>query len=161
MYKKDKIRTGLLWGFGALAVGICLAVIGLLVYSMVIRTAYRSLCMEINDAILAVSVEECSVGRNGETFPASAELLNYYDRFLLSEGTTAFNRRVIPADERTIVLAIGDNTLFLSGTDNNTAVNVCWVTADKTQSYTVRTESTTFSQLASYYVNYKNRLASP
>lgn len=157
MYRKDRRYSALLYTGGAVAVGVCLAVIAFVVWSLALRTGYRAFCMEINDAILSTPAKQCSVLRDGQACPVDSADLDYFDRFLLDSGTLVFNRRSIPPDERTITLDLGDRQLLFTGTDDNTAVNLRWITPEGERSYTVRAATVTFAQLNAYYVNLSKR----
>lgn len=158
-YKKEKRRSALLWIGGGIAVCACLAVIVFLVYTLALRTSYRAFCLEINDALLAAAPETCTVGRNGETYPADSTLLNYYDSFLLDEGTLVFRRQIVPASDGAIELNMGENRLLITPIESGTAVNLQWITPAGTRGYSVRTGYISYPQLNSYYVNYVSRLA--
>ena len=156
MYRNDRIRAALLWCGGVIAIGACLALIAFFVHLLLLRTSYRATCMEINDVILSVPSSECSIGRGDTSCPADDFILDYYDQFLLSYGTLVFNRRSVPATEDTIRLDIGDSQLLITGLEEN-AVNLRWIHHGTEQSYTVRAEVTTFTQLNAYYSNLLRR----
>ena len=150
MYRNDRIRSALLWCGGVIAVGACIALIAFFLHILILRTSYRATCMEVNDVILSVPVSECSIGRGDTSCPVDQGVLDYYDQFLLSYGTLVFNRRSAPATEDTIRLDLGDSQLLVTGLEEN-AVNLRWIHNGTEQSYTVRAEVTTFTQLNAYY----------
>lgn len=158
MYKADKKRAAVLWSCGVAAVGACLALIIFFVYTLVLRTSYRAFCLEINDAILHTDIAACTVGRGDEVLPADKAILDYYDEFLLDEGTLVFARKGSEPTERSIILTLGENTLVFTPVDNGTAVCLRWTAPDGTDTYTVRTGYISFAQLSACYTNYRNRL---
>ena len=158
MYQKDRRRTAALYIGGGLAFVLCLGVIVFLIWSMAMKNSYRDLCLEINDAILAAPAGSCTIGRGENEYPADADTLDYYDRFLLAERVMPYSRRPVPADDRTIILSIGaDRQLLLTGIEGDTAVNLRWITPEGEQSYTVRATTVSFSQLSAYYANLSRR----
>ena len=157
MYRRDRIHTALLWGGGILAIGACIALIVFFVHILLLRNSYRAACLEINDAILSTPTAQCTISRGDTSCPADAATLNYYDSFLLADGVTVFNKKSEPATDKTIVLDIGGRQLLFTGTDQNTAVNLRWITDSGEKSYTVRADITSFAQLNAYYTNLLHR----
>ena len=159
MYRREKRRAAALYLGGGAAIVVCLGVVALLIWSMAMRNSYRAMCLEINDVILSTPTERCSIGRGGEEYPVTQAALDYYNRFLLEDGTMAISRRPVPATDRTITLTLGDARLLITGTDRDTAINLRWITDGGEQSYTVRGGDGSFAQLSAYYVNLSHRAA--
>ena len=132
-----------------IVIGITLSVLIFFTYTLVLRTDYKSTALEINDAILS----GCSmtISRGEDTFPATQETADYYNRFLLLQ-TDAFSRRSVPVTDKSIILRIGDNELSFTGLEDNSAIAVKWKTAADDKNYIVRSQIT-FLQLSAYFSN--------
>ena len=138
-----------------LAFGAALSVIIFLIHTMVLRTSYRSAALEINDAILSGS--RMTISRGDETLPAGPDAVDYYNQFLLFNNTIVFSGKSIPATDKSILLQIGENELTFTGLEDGSAIAVRWKTAKGEKNYIVRSQIT-FTQLNSYYNNYKRKI---
>ena len=153
MYKKDRLKAALLYGFGTLAIGSCVALIVFFIFTLRLRTEYREVCLEINDAILACAQEDNTIRRGGESAPLSTKATDYYDKFLLDADTAVFNRKVRGLTDRSIRLCFPDHTLALTGYGDGSEIAVRWETPEGVKCYTVRNSVTTFMQLDAYMEN--------
>ena len=154
MYKKAKIRTALLYICGTLAIGMCVALIIFVVWILVLRTDYKKTCLEINDQIVISQTDQNYVIRDGQTYPLSSEVINYYDEFLLDKKVIVYNRKAAEPDKNSIVLKINGRTLTFTGQDEGTSVNIRWETGEGVKNYSVRTGSISYMMLNSYMKNY-------
>ncbi len=161
MYKKDRIKACLLYGFGALAIGSCVALIVFFIFTLRLRAEYREVCLEINDTILASAQKDSTICRGGESAPLSAKVTDYYEKFLLDANTAVFNRKVRGITERSIRLCFPDHTLALTGYGDGSEIAVRWETPEGVKCYTVRNSVTTFLQLDAYMENTLLRAGSP
>ena len=91
-----------------IVLGITLSVLIFFTYTLVLRTDYKSTALEINDAILSGC--NMTISRGEDTFPATQETADYYNRFLLLQ-TDAFSRRSVPVTDKSIILRIGDREI--------------------------------------------------
>ena len=132
-----------------IVLGITLSVLIFFTYTLVLRTYYKSTALEINDAILSGC--NMTISRGEDTFPATQETADYYNRFLLLQ-TDAFSRRSVPVTDKSIILRIGDNELSFTGLEDNSAIAVKWKTAADDKNYIVRSQIT-FLQLNAYFSN--------
>ena len=132
-----------------IVLGITLSVLIFFTYTVVLRTDYKSTALEINDAILSGC--NMTISRGEDTFPATQETADYYNRFLLLQ-TDAFSRRSVPVTDKSIILRIGDNELSFTGLEDNSAIAVKWKTAADDKNYIVRSQIT-FLQLSAYFSN--------
>lgn len=132
-----------------IVLGITLSVLIFFTYTLVLRTDYKSTALEINDAILSGC--NMTISRGEDTFPATQETADYYNRFLLLQ-TDAFSRRSVPVTDKSIILRIGDNELSFTGLEDNSAIAVKWKTAADDKNYIVRSQIT-FLQLNAYFSN--------
>ena len=132
-----------------IVLGITLSVLIFFTYTLVLRTYYKSTALEINDAILSGC--NMTISRGEDTFPATQETADYYNRFLLLQ-TDAFSRRSVPVTDKSIILRIGDNELSFTGLEDNSAIAVKWKTAADDKNYIVRSQIT-FLQLSAYFSN--------
>ena len=132
-----------------IVLGITLSVLIFFTYTLVLRTDYKSTALEINDAILSGC--NMTISRGEDTFPATQETADYYNRFLLLQ-TDAFSRRSVPVTDKSIILRIGDNELSFTGLEDNSAIAVKWKTAPDDKNYIVRSQIT-FLQLNAYFSN--------
>ena len=132
-----------------IVLGITLSVLIFFTYTLVLRTDYKSTALEINDAILSGC--NMTISRGEDTFPATQETADYYNRFLLLQ-TDAFSRRSVPVTDKSIILRIGDNELSFTGLEDNSAIAVKWKTAADDKNYIVRSQIT-FLQLSAYFSN--------
>ena len=82
-----------------IAMASAAAVGGFMIYTLILRTAYRTDALEINHAF--ARKEMVTVSRAEETFLFPAEELEYYDKFLLDGNTVVFSRRSVPETEDT------------------------------------------------------------
>jgi len=153
-YRAYKIKSSLLYVFGTLALGIAVVMIGFMVHILSLRSEYRSFCLEINDAVLASPAGSSSISRDGESAPLTDAALNYYDVFLLDEGTLVYNRRAAEPTDRSITISLPRKTLTFTPLDEGTAVNLRWETPEGVRSYSVRAAYITFEQLSSYLDTY-------
>ena len=158
MYKKYKRKTVLLYIFGTLAIGICLALIIFFIWIMALRTEYKKTCLEINDRILSASEGMSFVMRNGEKYPLSSEAMNYFDQVLLDKKTGVYNRKPYEITDKSIVMEFSDCTLSFSGLEDGTAISIRWETPEKTRNYTIRSVNYTFINLNSYLTSYIRRI---
>ena len=154
MYKKAKAHTALLYIFGTLAIGMCVALITFIVWILVLRTDYKKTCLEINDQIVMSPSDQNFVIRDGQTYPLSSEALNYYDEFLLDKKVIVYNRKAAEPDRNSIVMKINGRTLTFTGQDEGTSVNIRWETEAGVKNYSVRTGSISYTMLNSYMKNY-------
>lgn len=143
---------------GGLAMAAMVALIAFFVHILVLNTAYRAFCLDINDAVLASDPEYCTVEQYGEVFPADTALIDYYDRFLLGDGVTPFERKERPVSEGSITLRLNEGTLSLTEREDGTAIHLRWETPDGVRCFTVRSERVTFRQLDAYLQTYMRRL---
>ena len=157
MYKKAKIKTALLYAFGALAVTIALGMIVFMVHTLRLRTEYRDFCLEINNAVLTSPKQRNTVTRGDETAPLSFTALNYYDQFLLDTGTLVYSRKSAEPTEKSIVISMKGGTLFFIPLDQET-ICLRWDTPSGTRSYRVRAGYITFADLHSYLTIYLQSL---
>ena len=132
-----------------IVLGITLSVLIFFTYTLVLRTDYKSTALEINDAILSGC--NMTISRGEDTFPATQETADYYNRFVLLQ-TDAFSRRSVPVTDKSIILRIGDNELSFTGLEDNSAIAVKWKTAADDKNYIVRSQIT-FLQLNAYFSN--------
>ena len=161
MYKRDRIKTAVLYIGGAAAVGSCLALILFFAYTLRLRTEYREVCLQINDAILASDEASNWVRRGEDIAPLSGRALDYYDKFLLDANTVVFNRRVRDITDGSIQLVIGENTLALTGCGDGTEIHIRWETPGALTCYSVRNTTTSFLHLSAYLDNYIRSLETP
>lgn len=157
MYRSERRRSAALYLGAGIAVAVSLALIAFFVHALVLRNSYRAMCLEINDAILTAPADRCTIARGGDEYPIDRAGLDFFDRFLLEDGTAPFRRGAEPAAERTITLDLNGKQLLLTGTEQDTAVNLRWITPEGEQSYTVRTGGVSFSQLSAYYTRLSHR----
>lgn len=141
-----------------LAFAVTVSVMLFFIYILVLRTGYRSAALEINDAILSGS--RTTISRGDETLPASAEVMDYYNRFLLDKYTIVYSRKAAAVTEDSIILGIGNSQLAFTGLEDGTAIAVKWETPVGEKNYVVRSQIT-FMQLSAYYENYKRRSLNP
>ena len=139
----------------ALAHGIALSMIVFFTYILLLRTNYKNTALEINDAILTNRNVTISCG--DDTCPASHEVVEYYNKFLLFRNTVVFSKKTVPVTSESIVLGIGDNELSFTGLEDGSAIAIKWKTAEDDKNYIVRSQMT-FMQLKAYYNNYKRKL---
>ena len=156
MYRKDRRRAAALYLGGGIALVVCIALIVFLVYALTLRTEYRAMCLEINDAVLAANVAERSIERGGESRALDESTLMYYDIFLLDRHTVVFNRKTAEPNSKSILIHLGENTLCFTGQEDGSAINIRWETPDSSRGYTVRSQ-TSFMQLSAYLSNYLRR----
>ena len=154
MYIREKIRTGLLFGAGTVAIGVCLILIIFFIYTLVLHTHYRAMCLEFNDAVLAADSRDCTVERDGQSWPLSAEALDFYNQKLLEENVVVYSRRFAPADEQSIRLRLGHSALTFTGLEDGTAIQITWESQGRQDSYRVRSTSYTYQQFSAYLSNY-------
>ena len=158
MYIKDKVKAGLLYLFGFIAVGAAVALIVCFVSILHLRTEYRAFCLEVNDAILATSAEERFIGRGEEKLPLDTETLDYYDMLLLADGAQVISRDAAEPNGRSIVIFLGEDRLTLTSVEQDgSLINLRWETAEGVRSYNVRSTQVSFMSLAAYYTNYARR----
>lgn len=160
MYIKDKLKTGILYFFGLVAIGIAVALIVWFISILHLRTEYRDFCLQVNDAILATPAEARFIQRGTEQLPLSAEALDYYDQILLAEGVTVISRKEAEPNERSIVLLLEENRLIFTNVEKDgSLIHLRWETAEGSVSYTVRSERITFMQMSAYFTGYARRAA--
>ena len=145
---RKRSRAALIMTY-TIVLGITLSVLIFFTYTLVLRTDYKSTALEINDAILSGC--NMTISRGEDTFPATQETADYYNRFLLLQ-TDAFSRRSVPVTDKSIILRIGDNELSFTGLEDNSAIAVKWKTAADDKNYIVRSQIT-FLQLNAYFSN--------
>ena len=145
---RKRSRAALIMTY-TIVLGITLSVLIFFTYTLVLRTDYKSTALEINDAILSGC--NMTISRGEDTFPATQETADYYNRFLLLQ-TDAFSRRSVPVTDKSIILRIGDNELSFTGLEDNSAIAVKWKTAADDKNYIVRSQIT-FLQLSAYFSN--------
>ena len=159
MYIRDKVKAGILYFFGFIAVGSSLALIIWFISILQLRTEYRAFCFEINDVILATPGRDRTIGRGEESFPASQEIVDYYNMLLLGEGVTVISRDEVTPDERSIVLTLKDGKLSFTNVEKDgSLINIRWESERELRSYNVRSSQTSFMGVAAYYSNYARRL---
>ena len=154
MYKKYQRKTILLYVCGGLAIGICIALIVFIVWVLTLRTEYKQTCLEINNKILASTEDQRFILKDGEKYPMSFEVLDYYNQYLLDKKSMVFSRKADELADKSIVLKFSDNTLTFAGIEDETAVLLTWETPSETKHYKVRNENYTFRSLNSYIKNY-------
>ena len=151
---KTKRRTLLLCA--GLAILVSLAVIAFFVWGLQLRTGYRAMCLEINDAVLATPPDKAIISRDGGEWPADESMVDYLNQFLL-RVKTPFSRRETPENEQSIVLSLQGGRLSYTELPND-AIAIRWETPEDTKSYTVRS-STAFRRLSAYVNSYLKQFA--
>ena len=154
MYKKYQRKTVLLYVCGGLAIGVCIALIIFIVWVLMLRTEYKQTCLEINDDILASTEDQRFILKDGEKYPLSFEVLDYYNQYLLDKKSMVYSRKTADPADSSIVLKIADKTLTITGIEDGSAVHLTWETPSETKHYKVRNENYTFRSLDSYMKNY-------
>ena len=154
VYKKDRAKAAALYTCGAIAIGICVALISFLVYVLHLRTEYRATCLEINDQILISPASQNFIQRGEDVFPMSDDLLEYYNMLLLRNDVIVFNRKECELTDKSIALHISDNRLTFTGLEDGSALGIRWETSDGTKTYTVRSSVISFMQMNAYLSNY-------
>lgn len=127
------------------------------VYVLALRTDYKETALEINDAILAAG-KQAAISRGGETFKASGDVTDYYNRFLLDTYTQVYSRKSTQKTDDTITIELGENSLSYTGLEDGTAIGICWETPEKRKDFRVRS-LTTFMQLGAFFDNYSRKEA--
>ena len=159
VYIKDKVKTGLLYFFGFIAIGASLALIVWFISILRLRTEYREFCLEVNEAILATAEGDRRIGRGEESFPASREMVDYYDMLLLADGVTVISRDEATPDEHSIVLTLKGGRLILTNVEKDgSLINIRWETAEGVRSYNLRSSQISFMSISAYYSNYARRM---
>ena len=139
------------------AAAICAAV-GVTIFfiwTLHIRTDYKDTALEIN-LVLKDYQDRALIGQGGEYLPATSQVVNWYDIFLLDENTGVYSRKEEPVNDKTIYLVCGENTLSFTGFEDGSAIQVVWDTPDTHKSFRVRS-LTTFRQLEAYYSNFRRK----
>lgn len=131
-----------------------------IVYTLVLRTNYKKMALEINETILEISADSVTVSRDGDVYPVTDEFLEYYNMFFTERKTVPFNRDEAPVSDRTLCFDFGKSQLYLSPYDDLTATNIRWVTEEGEHFFSVRGEIT-FTLLSSYYTAYTKRSVKP
>lgn len=152
---KTKKRTLLLCA--GLAILVSLAVIAFFVWGLQLRTGYKAMCLEINDAVLATAAEEARVSRGGEEWPADGELVDYLNQSLLREKQP-FSRKEVPENDKSIILTLHGGRLSFTELPDG-AIAIRWETPEGVQSYSVRSD-TGFRHCSAYLSNYLRRFES-
>lgn len=160
MYKRDRRKGVALFIAAGTAITVCVALIGFMVWILVLRTEYRAFCMEINKAVLDARGTQMTVERGDETWPMDEQLLDYYNRNLLAEKTIVFSRRGAEPNAKTIHLHFSGTTLSLTGLEDGSRIAVSWKTSDGERSYSIRSTSVSFMQYSAYLSNYVRKLQS-
>ena len=146
--------TVLFYALSCLALAMTLAVGGFFVYTLALRTSYRAMALEINDAFLAGT--SVTVARGEDSFPVTPESVEYYNKFLLDRNTAVFGRKRAEPGDTGITLVLDGGQLTFTGADDGTAIAVRWSSPEKDKSYIVRSQYT-FNQLTAYYLNLKRK----
>lgn len=154
MYKKDRSKRRVLFWCGGTAFAVSLALILFFIYILVLRTEYRSACLEINDVILATDQSELTVERGGEVWPLSQNALEYYNMRLLGEQVIVYNRANRDLTDESIIIHLGDNALSFTGWGDGTAINIHWETPRGLKTYTVRSSLIPFWKDSLYLTRY-------
>ena len=155
--KGQKVKNGIFWICCIAAVGIAAAVIWFVGFTLKLKTEYKKTAQEINDAFLKSGPGGTTVSQDGVTLPASQELIDYYDSFLLFNKTVVFNKKTAEANKESITFNIGGKTLRFTGLEDGSAIHICWTVSGEEKNYTVRSQIT-FMQLNSYMQNYKRKV---
>lgn len=135
-----------------LVIAAAVGVIAFFVYVLVLRTDYRETALEINEAMLA-SGSRATVSRGDTSLAASAELLDYYNRFFLEGQTLVYSRKSAEMTERTIVLEFGDYKVSFTGMEDGTSIGLHFDMPEGQKDFRVRS-TITFMQLEAYFDNY-------
>ena len=146
--------TVLFYALSCLALAMTLAVGGFFVYTLALRTSYRAMALEINDAFLVGT--SVTVARGEDSFPVTPESAEYYNEFLLDRNTAVFSRKRTEPDDASISLILDGGQLTFTGVDDGTAIAVRWSSPEKEENYIVRSQYT-FTQLSAYYSNLKRK----
>lgn len=126
-----------------------LVLLGCYGYLLGVRTDYKNLCVEINDAILSAPAENCTVEQGGQVWQADEALLDCYDAFLLLPQVWAVKREQAEPTEESIVLHLGADSLSLTELENGD-VNLLWQTAAGRRGFTLNAGPAAFRQLEMY-----------
>ena len=140
----------------AAAVAMAAAVLIFIGYVLVLKTQFRRTAMEINDAILAAPAEKVMLSQGETVFSLDKKASDYYNKFLMDEHTTVFNRKRSETNAKTITLTLDGNSLSFTGLEDGTAIALIWKTEEKTEYYTLRSQ-TTFLQMDAYFQNCRRR----
>ena len=138
----------------AAAVGVTILIIS----TLILRTDYKETAYEINQAA-AAHLNDAVISRDGTSLPATADVIDYYDRVLLDSTTVVFSSDDAAENEQTIRLDLGNRSLSFTGLEDGSAILVRWTTPDGRKIFRVRSQ-TTFMQLTAYYTNYEKRTMS-
>ena len=124
MYKKDRAKAAALYICGGLAIGSCIALIIFFIHTLKLRTEYRAVCLEINDAILASRIEDDLIIRGDESAPLTQKTADYYDAFLLDSNTAVFNRKVREVNDKSIQLCFNGSILSFTGYGDGSEIHI-------------------------------------
>ena len=154
VYKKDRIRTVVLYVCGAVAVLSCVALIAFFIFTLHLRTEYRACCLEINDRILASYAQEDRTIRMGnESCPMDGAVQDYYDRILLDAKTIVYNRRSFEPDDKCLILEFSGCRLIFRDLREGHWIGLRWETPEGTRCYSVASGDYTFMQMTAFFQN--------
>ena len=147
----------LLYSLSALALAMTLGVGGFFVYTLALRTRYRAMALEFNDAFLKSTSVTLSSGE--DSFSVTPDSAEYYNEFLLDSNTAVFSRKNVEPSDTSISLILDSGQLTFTRAEDGTAIAVRWSSGEEEQNYIVRSLYT-FPQLTAYFSNMKRALGS-
>ena len=133
----------------ALIVVLVLAAGAFFVHMLLVRTAYKQLCLEINDAILSAPPASCTVEQGGAVHQADEELLNCYNQYFLLPRVWPVRQEQVAPDKDSILLHLGDSVLTLTDLGEGD-VNLCWQRDGESRGFTFNAGPAAFLKLQSY-----------
>lgn len=154
-FRKHERKSRILMALGGTVVVLAVCTIGLVVYTLYLRTRYKETVRQIADHANGIHQTDMSITYHGETLRASDSEVNYYlFVFMLSPYTVPYNRAKHPQSEDSIVLTLGDSALVFTPLPDadKSNIHVSWKTPEEEICYTLRSDMT-FRQLESYIIN--------
>ena len=159
MYLKYKVKTILLYVFGFIAVGACIALIAWFVSILRLRTEYREFCLGVNDVILATPANDRSIRQGDKELPLSMDALDYYNILLLDSNVTVISREDAEPKDSSIRIQLGEDALTFTNVEKDgSLIALRWETPEGTRSYFVRSGQVSFMSISAYFKNYARRV---
>ena len=120
------------------------------IYTLILRSSYKTDALAINDAFRIHTA--ATLSRGELSFPVQSADIEYYDMFLLNKDTVVFSRKSVPETDDSIRIDFGTQQLSFTGIEDGSAIALYWKTPENEKHYIVRSQMT-FSQLNAFFTN--------
>lgn len=151
-YKKERLRSGLLYGICALALLMALATLSFIVYTVTLRTIWHDDRTELNSDYAEAYTSGATISCGDQELAMTDGDLNYFHRFLYQSNTVVYRMGDREATERSITVSLPEGTLVFTPLENEEQIHLQWSRGEETRGYYFK-GYVDYSHLETYFAN--------